>query len=294
MPIPHHETNRASWNRATRAHNSHRGDQAAAFRQGHNSLYQEETRLLGNLTGRRVAHLMCNCGQDTLSIKAHLKPASILGVDISDEAVDFARNLVRDTGIEADFLRADIFTWFDEFDPAGDALFDTVFMSYGTLCWLSDIRRWARGVAKTLKPGARLVLIDFHSMMTMFETGWTPQYPALGGRHVHSPGVGDYIGESYDEYGGAAQAGEENEGESQSKNEAHEYAWGLGDVLSALLEAGLRLEHIAEHDHCNGWKMAPDMRVLQAWHDAGIPKQIVTMPEDKPAIAMMYSVVAVK
>lgn len=63
-----HEENRLSWNAATEAHNSHKGDQAAFFRSGGNKLYPEERELLGNIEGLSVAHLLCNAGQDTLSL----------------------------------------------------------------------------------------------------------------------------------------------------------------------------------------------------------------------------------
>ena len=37
-----HEENRVSWNAATVAHNSHKGDQAALLRNGGSTLYPEE------------------------------------------------------------------------------------------------------------------------------------------------------------------------------------------------------------------------------------------------------------
>ena len=61
----HHEINRLSWNEGTKAHNSHKGDQATFFRNGGNTLYPEETRLLGDIKGKTLVHLQCNSGQDT-------------------------------------------------------------------------------------------------------------------------------------------------------------------------------------------------------------------------------------
>ncbi|MYE27214.1 MAG: class I SAM-dependent methyltransferase, partial [Chloroflexi bacterium] len=138
----HHETNRLSWNEGTKAHNSHKGDQAAFFRAGGNTLFPEETRLLGNVTDKTLLHLQCNCGQDSLSIANHLG-SRVTGVDISDEAIRFARQLSRESGIKASFIRADIYDFF-----ANDsARFDVVFSSYGALCWLSDLAAWGRGIA---------------------------------------------------------------------------------------------------------------------------------------------------
>src|SRR5262249_12228824 len=87
-----HEQNRLLWDGATRAHNSHKGDQARFYREGGNKLYPEEIELLGDVRGRSVVHLQCNSGQDTLSLRRH-GAASVLGVDISDEAIGFARRL---------------------------------------------------------------------------------------------------------------------------------------------------------------------------------------------------------
>src|SRR3990170_7185077 len=89
-----HEQNRKSWNEATKAHNSHKADQAKFFREGGNKLDVEEFSVLGELRGKSVLHLQCNSGQDTLSIKQS-GAERVAGVDISDEAIEFARGLSR-------------------------------------------------------------------------------------------------------------------------------------------------------------------------------------------------------
>ena len=104
-----HEDNRVSWNLATEAHNSHKHDQAAFFRAGGSTLFPDEIELLGDLRGKSLLHLQCNAGQDTLSL-ARLG-AAVTGVDISDTAIAFARQLSSDTEIPASFERADIFDW---------------------------------------------------------------------------------------------------------------------------------------------------------------------------------------
>ena len=76
-----HEANRLSWNAATVAHNSHKGDQAAFFRGGGSTLFPEELELLGPLAGRTLVHLQCNAGQDTLSLAR--RGAEATGVDPS-------------------------------------------------------------------------------------------------------------------------------------------------------------------------------------------------------------------
>jgi len=112
------EQNRRSWNAATRAHNSHKADQAAFLRNGGSTLYPDELALLDEVDGKRLVHLLCNSGQDSLSLAA--LGARVTGVDISDEAIEFARGLSRDAGIEASFVLADVYDWLTEARARGD------------------------------------------------------------------------------------------------------------------------------------------------------------------------------
>jgi 2-polyprenyl-3-methyl-5-hydroxy-6-metoxy-1,4-benzoquinol methylase len=91
-----HNENRLAWNEATLAHNSHKNNQAAFFRQGGQTLFPEEQQLLGDVSGLSLVHLQCNAGQDTLSL-AQLG-AEVTGVDISDTAIAFARELSAASG----------------------------------------------------------------------------------------------------------------------------------------------------------------------------------------------------
>src|SRR5690349_20003541 len=147
-----HQDNRIAWNAATVAHNSHKADQARFLREGGTTLFPEELELLGVIEGRRLVHLQCNAGQDSLC-QARLG-ATVTGVDISDEAIAFARRLSTVAGIPATFVRADVYDCLAE--AAGrPEWYDIAFSSYGAIPWLSDIRAWARGIAAILKPGGR-------------------------------------------------------------------------------------------------------------------------------------------
>jgi SAM-dependent methyltransferase len=163
------EANRLSWNAATRAHNSHKVDQARFFREGGSTLRPEELGLLGEVAGLRIVHLLCNSGQDALSI-AQLG-AEVTGVDISDEAIAFATQLAADAGSAATFERADVYDWLAAATERQER-FDIAFSSYGVVHWLSGLDRWAVGVAAILKPGGRLALVDFHPAERMFSRDW--------------------------------------------------------------------------------------------------------------------------
>ena len=252
----HHEANRLSWNEATKAHNSHKGDQAAFFRAGGDTLFAEERNLLGDIAGKSLLHLQCNCGQDTLSIARHMG-AVVTGVDISDEAIRFARQLSAHSGIRAQFIREDIYDFFVN----SQARFDVVFSSYGVLCWLSDLEEWGRGVASCLEPGGRFILVDFHPAFLMFDDAWRLRFDYMGGGCIEfESGIGDYVALT----GEAAEIDAIEVGVRDFHNPypGVEYQWGIAEVVTALLDAGLRLTHLREYAHCNGFRPYPDMTAL--------------------------------
>lgn len=249
----HHEINRLSWNEGTKAHNSHKGDQAAFFRAGGSTLFDEERRLLGDVAGETLLHLQCNCGQDSLSIVRHLG-AIVTGVDISDEAIRFARQLSRDSGIQASYIRSDIY---DYFETASER-YDNIFSSYGVLCWLSDLAAWGRGIARLLNPGGRFILVDFHPALMMFDRNWQLKHNYMAGvPYELKSGVGDYVALT----GATAEIDALLPGVRDFQNPCPgvEFQWGIAEVASALIDAGLRLSHIAEYNYCNGFKPMGDM-----------------------------------
>jgi SAM-dependent methyltransferase len=244
-----HEENRRAWNAATVAHNSHKADQARFLREGGSTLFPEELALLGDLRGLSLLHLQCNAGQDTLALAA--RGATVTGVDISDEAITFARQLSADSGIPATFERADVYDWLAEAGAAGRQ-FDVVFCSYGFMIWLSDLERWARGIAAVLKPGGRFVAVEFHPLSMVFDYDWTRRFDySSGGTPIHWPsGVGDYValaGEALAPSGWLV--GVED---FTNPHPGHEWSWGLGDLVSALLAAGLTLTALHEYPYANG------------------------------------------
>lgn len=275
-----HEANRKSWNSATKQHNSHKGDQIAYFREGGNTLFPEEIALLGDVQGKTLVHLQCNAGQDTLSIAQHLQ-AQVTGVDISDEAISFAKTLAEKTDIPGKFVRSDIYDWFD----INTTEYDVVFSSYGAIGWLSDINAWAEGVANALKVGGRFVLMEFHPFIGVFEHDWSFAYDYLGGKPLESDGVGDYVAESG---AGLNLTGEAIENPSSFKNPhlAYEFPWGLADIITALLKAGLSLRTFHEYPYCNGWQPFENMRETDG--------RRMILPEDMPTLPMMFGLVAEK
>ena len=275
----YHEANRLSWNEGTKAHNSHKGDQAAFFRAGGSTLFPEESRLLGDINGETLLHLQCNSGQDSLSIARHCG-AIVTGVDISDEAIRFARQLSLDSGIKASFVRADVYDFF----AISSERYDVVFSSYGALCWLSDLAAWGQGIAGCLKPGGRFVLVDFHPALVMLDGQWQLKHDYMGGAPCeYESGVGDYVALT----GAAAEIDSLLPGIRDFRNPfpGVEFHWGIAEVATALLKADMSLSHLAEYNYSNGFKPMSDMVDLGGRQYA--------MPDHLPRnLPLMFSLIA--
>ncbi|CAA9441262.1 Methyltransferase [uncultured Rubrobacteraceae bacterium] len=268
-----------SWNAVVGAHDSHRGDLLRFFREGGSTLFQEERDLLGELEGRSLVHLQCNAGGDSISL-ARLG-ATVTGVDVSDEAVSSARDLAVKTGIRATFERADVYDWLEEASRDGRR-FDVAFASYGVICWLPDLRGWAWGIADILNPGGRFVLVDFHPAADIFDKDWNHvrDYPSGGEPLLLEAGVGDYVAASG---GGLTPAGfVDGVRDFQNPEGCYLFRWGLGEVVTALAEAELRITALEEYPYANGERKFAGMREL--------PGRRMVPPEDVPTVPLMYGI----
>ena len=277
-----HEINRASWNEATRAHNSHKKDQADFLQQGGSTIFPEEVALLGDLAGKSLLHLLCNSGQDTLSLAR--QGATVTGIDISDEAIAFATRLADESGIPGTFHRSDAYDFLDTAKQRGET-WDVVFCSYGALCWLSDLERFARGVAACLSPEGRFVTVEFHPFLMFFDEHWKPCYPYFGdGPLTWDEGIADYVAASGEGLAPSGyQAGEEG---FTNPHPSHEFTWGIGEIVTAFVHAGLALETLREYPYANGWSGFEGMVEREG--------RRFYPPPEIPNLPMMYSLVARK
>ena len=189
--------------------------------------------LLGDIRGLRGVHLQCHIGTDTLSL-ARLG-ATMTGLDFSPAALAQARDLAQRTGSATQFVEADAY---DAVEVLGAGQFDLVYTGIGALCWLPDIRRWAQVVAGLLKPGGRLFIREGHPML------WALADPRPDGLLVVDLPYFERAEPSIWDEGGTYVATDtvfEN-------NVSAEWNHGLGETVTALLEAGLTLTGLAEHD----------------------------------------------
>lgn len=232
------EANRATWNLwMTRDTGSDHHKDVGRYRATGSSLRPIERAELGDVAGASLLHLQCNLGSETLSW-ARLG-ARVTGVDIADDAISFARELAEEGGLAdvARFIRSDIY----DLPATLDERFDIVIATYGALCWAPDLERWAQVAASYVAPGGQLLLVDLHPCgMAMDSDRDDPRGLSLrlSQPYFHTP----------------APLTEEKPGEPTV------YAWtySLGEVISAVAEAGLRVESLREYP-CAHWRQFPQL-----------------------------------
>lgn len=187
---------------------------------------------LGDIAGLRTAHLQCHIGTDTLSL-ARLG-ARVTGLDFSAAAIDEARRLTADAGVEADFVESDVYAAVEELGAGG---FDLVYTGVGALCWLPSADRWARVVAELLAPGGSLFIREIHPIVgSMDET-------VGDGLHLRFPyfeNAEPLTWDSDQTYVDTAAP--------LTATRTYEWNHGIGEVVTALLEAGLCIDMLVEHD----------------------------------------------
>ena len=233
--------NRANWDERVPVHLASREYDLAALRAGRRRLDVLTEAMLPPLAGLQVLHLQCHFARDTLVLAN--RGAEVTGVDFSPPAVAAAQDLAAELGLPARFVLTDVYR-----APAAlpePASFDLVFTTWGTITWLPDVAEWARVVAGFLRPGGRLLFLDAHPAALVFDDlapgadgrpGWF--LPYFGGTPLAYEDATDYADPA-----------------ARLVN-ARQVNWlhPLGEVVSALRRAGLRLDVVQEHPRL-AWQM---------------------------------------
>ena len=157
------KTNKESWNKRTDVHMESDFYDLPSFLKGNTSLNEIELNLLGDLKGKKILHLQCHFGQDTISLQR--MGAQVTGVDLSDMAIKRAKELAVKTDADTSFICCDVYDLPNHLEET----FDLVFTSYGTIGWLPDINKWASVVNHFLKPEGKFVFVEFHPLIWMYD-----------------------------------------------------------------------------------------------------------------------------
>jgi SAM-dependent methyltransferase len=244
-----HAANRNAWNEAAEKY-SQGLDKAIAFiKAGKSSLHPIERANLGNLNEwcDTAIHLQCASGRDTLSL-INEGVIRVIGVDISDVHIENAKRLASATNANATWYRCDVLDTPSELDETADL----VYTGRGALCWIHDIGSWSRVVARLLKPGGVFHVFDDHPFTWLIDQhkrdlafssldyfscsiadkGWAPEY------------IGD-LGKPTEEMA-----------------TKHERLWPISIVVQALINSGLSIEFLGEHND-EYWNSFPHLNKEQ-------------------------------
>ncbi|MFD1713534.1 class I SAM-dependent methyltransferase [Amnibacterium flavum] len=272
------DTNRANWDDRASMHAARNGTGYLVQRYIDDpDLLSDVVRFdlprLGDIQGLRTAHLQCHIGTDTLSL-ARLG-ARVTGLDFSSVAVAEARALVAETGDDVVFVESDVYSA-DEVLVGGS--FDLVYTGIGALCWLPSVTRWAGVVAKLLAPGGRLHIREGHPLLfTLDERLDDDLHPRFPYFEQAEPLVWDQDS-SYVETDRPLTA-----------TKTYEWNHGIGEVVTALLDAGLVLTTLVEHDSVP-WEALPGQMVERSGGEwalgarAGVAPLTYTIQAVKPLV----------
>jgi len=209
-----------------------------SFKQGKCSLKNLELDEVGDVSGKSLLHLQCHFGMDTLSWAR--RGAIVTGVDFSYKAIDVAKELSQQLGINAEFIVSDIY----KLNQVLTQEFDIVITNYGVICWLQNLPAWAAVISSFLKEGGIFYLADGHPVASIFEFNFDTRtlYFAYPYQQDTSTPSCDESGYTY---------GSDRQVTQHTKN----YQWNhsLDSILNSLIAESLEIEFLHEYPWCF-WK----------------------------------------
>jgi SAM-dependent methyltransferase len=224
------EANRRRWDELVPIHEASRFYDVDGFKRGRNTLLPIEEEELGDVVGKKLLHLQCHFGLDTLSLAR--KGAEVTGVDFSQRAIDAATRLGQELGIPARFITSNVY----DLPSVLDEEFDIVFTSYGVICWLPDLMAWAKVIARHLRKGGTFLLVEDHPLAALIDEK-TPgpirmAYPYFtSGEATRFDVQGTYT-----------------DREAKVDNcSSFEWTHSISDILNSLVLAGLSIASVHEY-----------------------------------------------
>jgi len=256
--------NRANWDDRVPVHLASEFYDLDGFRAGASSLRPFEAAEAGDVTGKRLVHLQCHVGLDTLSWAR--RGALVTGLDFSQPAIDAARSLAAGLAIDASFAVADVY---DAVTALGGRRFDVAYTGTGALVWLPDLARWAQVVAALLVPGGFLYLVEGHPFGQILDD-------AEGATVVE-----DYFDDQPHVYDHPYSY---TDGPALRHGRSVQFQHPLGQVVTALAHAGLRIDFLNEHDFDG----------FQRYQSLERHGSEYRFPAGRPRVPMMYSLRATR
>jgi len=221
----HLAANRALWDEWAEINARSASYDLEDFKRGGVRIRDYEIEEVGQVKGKTLLHLQCHFGIDSLSW-ARLG-AKVTGVDFSERAIELATGVAAELGIDASFIRSNVY----DLPQHVDGEFDIVYTSRGVLCWLPRIRPWADVVARFVKPGGFFYITETHPILEAYEDDFTLKFPYWEREEPSS----------FDIQGSYADPAAEVKTQKD-----YEWNHSLGEIVTALAQAGLRIEFLHE------------------------------------------------
>ena len=222
----YYQINREAWNLRSKVHQQSEFYDVEGFKAGKTSLQEIELQEMGDVKGKSMIHLQCHFGLDSLSWAR--MGAKVTGVDIADESIKTAQALAKELNIDARFVRSNLY----DVPKVINTQYDIVFVSYGALIWLADINKWAEIVSGLLKPGGKLYLVEFHPFIFTLDDDCL-----IKESYFNNEGPKDTTSE--------VTYADDGDDETVSYRNI-EWNHSLGEIVSALLNNGLKLASLKE------------------------------------------------
>lgn len=215
--------NKKWWNKVASIHLQSDLYNLKSFKKGESTLTSIEIKELGNVKGKKLLHLMCHIGMDTLSWAR--RGAIVTGVDLSDGSIKIAKELSKEINTPAEFICSDIYN----LPKVLDKKFDIVFTSYGVLCWLSNIKKWAKVINHFLKKGGAFYIVELHPFSNILSHDFKIDFKYFD----KGPDIDDSEG-TYADW------------TAPIKGKTYLWSYTISDVINTLIAQGLKIEYVHE------------------------------------------------
>ncbi len=221
-------SNQKMWDDRVHVHTRSEMYDLSSFKEGRNSLTSIELDEIGDVTGKKILHLQCHFGQDSLSLAR--MGAKVTGIDFSEKAINYAQALNLELALNAEFIQSDVYGLIEKLDDK----FDIIFTSFGVIGWLPDLNKWAKIIDHFLKPGGIFYMAEFHPFIWTLDhdNNFKIHYPYFNKKVIEEVIEGTYADRN-----------------SSLKHKNFSWNHPITDVLTPLLNSGLQLLNFNEFDY---------------------------------------------
>ena len=221
------EINKQTWNKKTEIHINSEFYDIESFFNGKSTLNSIELELLGDVANKKILHLQCHFGQDSMNLSR--MGAYVTGIDLSDTAIEKAREFATKLNLNTKFVCCEVYDTPNQIQEK----FDIVFTSYGTIGWLPDLDQWAKVISHFLKPNGTFIMADFHPVVWMYDSNFEEVfYNYFNVEPIIENESGTYA-------------------DRNSEIEATTISWNhpISEILNALITNGLAINSFNEFDY---------------------------------------------